>query len=57
MIRLVAEQGLAVLEAHAGHSQPMAKRVLQVMHPDVAKSVRTGFPQLTQIAIGGAAPR
>ena len=54
MIRLVAEEKLAILEADAGGAQPMPIRVLEVMNPNGSKSCRARPPKLNRTALGGA---
>ena len=52
MIRLVAEEQLAILEADASGAQPMPIRVLEIMHSDESKSGRAWPSNLFRIPLG-----
>ncbi len=57
MLRLVAEEKLAVLEADPGHPETMAIGVLEVVHANGPKSGGARAPELTFIACSSASPR
>jgi hypothetical protein len=53
VITLVAKQNLSILEPYAWSAQPMANRVLQVVHPKVSKPFRA--PNVTAECIYSSA--
>src|SRR6185312_3373463 len=57
VLRFMAEEELAVLEADPGHPETMAIGVLEVVHANCAESCGARAPALTLVACSGASPR
>jgi hypothetical protein len=51
MIRLVAQEELAILETHADGSKPMSIRVFEIVNPNGPKSSRARSSKLVRIAL------
>ena len=51
MIRFVAKEELAILEADAGGAQSMTIRVLEVVHPDRSESGRAWSIELLHVPV------
>jgi hypothetical protein len=54
VIRFVAQEELAILEAHADGSKPVSVRVFEILDPDGPKSSGARSSKLVRIALRGA---